>query len=414
MALVQALPVSAEPHNQGVSGGARRRHASGPSAPAAPELMGSVSSLVATRPGPYPDQRSGVELGARVRRQTVGTSCLGSELPQDPLLQSMLPPEKQSSTASSRGQEKEGENGNYTFLNEEYVDEWNDDGPPAISPGSDADEIKEGSGLNGNMGGPPPRLVPVSGKLERVSPRMVAEHQSQQFRIRAVPSPATSHSPLLSPPLVDQNMEKTVLRPTAFKPILPRSRTSMQYLSPRHGVNTSDSQTSLNLLSPTHREASPSSSDKCSLYSRAGNSGSGGGGQSCQLSDGERSSLSSLPPYSSVTYIQASVETPAGHLESLKSAAAVSGHSNSDSGRSSSKSTGSGSISGRGQPQSDSGSSGRSPGPVEGYEGVVRDLEDKLRERELELQQLRDNLDENEAAICQVAYVSLLLPSFVF
>ena len=59
------------------------------------------------------------------------------------------------------------------------------------------------------------------------------------------------------------------------------------------------------------------------------------------------------------------------------------GHSNSDSGRSSSsKSTGSGSLSGRGQPLSDSGSSGRSPVPVEGYEGVVRDLEDKLRERQ--------------------------------
>lgn len=189
----------------------------------------------------------------------------------------------------------------------------------------------------------------------------------------------------------------------------------MQYLSPRHGVNTSDSQNSLNLLSPTHREASPSSSDKCGLYSRTRNSGGGGGGsgQSCQLSDGERSSLSSLPPYGSATYIQPSLETPAGHLESLKSAATIGGHSNSDSGRSSSKSTASGSISGRGQPQSDSGSGGRSPGPVEGYESVVRDLEDKLRERELELQQLRDNLDENEAAICQVAYVSLSLPSFV-
>lgn len=182
MALVQALPVSAELHNQGVSGGGRQRHASGPSPPAAPEPMGSVSSLVATRPGPYPDHRSAVELGARVRRQTAGTSCLGSESPQEPLLQSILPRKKQSSTASSRGQEKEGGNGNYTFLNEEYVDEWNDDGPPAISPGSDADEIKEGSGLNGNMGGPPPRLVPVSGKLERVSPRTVAENQSQRFR----------------------------------------------------------------------------------------------------------------------------------------------------------------------------------------------------------------------------------------
>ncbi len=179
----------------------------------------------------------------------------------------------------------------------------------------------------------------------------------------------------------------------------------MQYLSPRHCANVSESQNNLNLLSPTHREVSPSSSsEKCSLYSRVRNS-AGGSNQSCQLSDSGRNSLSSLPPYSSAGYTQASGEASAGHLEPMKSAPPVSGHghSNSDSGRSSSsKSTGSGSISGRGQPLSDSGSSGRSPGPVEGYEGVVRDLEDKLRERELELQQLRDNLDENEAAICQV------------
>lgn len=193
MALVQALPVSAEPHNQGVSGRARRRHTSGPSPPAAPEPMGSVSSLVANRPGPYPDHHSAVELGARVRRQAAGTSCLGCESPQDPLLQSILPPEKQSCTASSGEQEKEGGNGNYTFLNEEYVDEWNDDNPPAISPGSD--EIREGSGLNGNMGGPPPRLVPVSGKLERVSPGTVTENQSQQFRSR----PVSGHFSLASP-----------------------------------------------------------------------------------------------------------------------------------------------------------------------------------------------------------------------
>lgn len=200
-----------------------------------------------------------------------------------------------------------------------------------------------------------------------------------------------------------------MLRPTAFKPVIPKSRTSMQYLSPRHCANASESQNNLNLLSPTHREMSPSCSEKCSLYSRARNSGGGGGGsnQSCQLTDSGRNSLSSLPPYSNAGYSQASGEASAGHLEPMKSAPPVSGHghSNSDSGRSSSsKSTGSGSISGRGQPLSDTGSSGRSPGPVEGYEGVVRDLEDKLRERELELQQLRDNLDENEAAICQVGW----------
>lgn len=183
-----------------------------------------------------------------------------------------------------------------------------------------------------------------------------------------------------------------MLRPTAFKPIVPKSRASMQYLSPRHSAGGSEGQKNMNLLSPAQREPSPSGSDKSTLYSRSRSSAGG-----VQLSD-----LSGLPPYCSAIYSQAPGEAPAGVLEPMKCAPAASGHSNSDSGRSSSKSTGSGSISGRAQPLSDSGSSGRSPGPVDSYEGVVRDLEDKLRERDLELQQLRDNLDENEAAICQV------------
>ena len=199
-------------------------------------------------------------------------------------------------------------------------------------------------------------------------------------------------------------MDNAVLRPTAFKPVVPKSRSSMQYLSPRHGPSSqSGSQNNLNLLSPTHTEATPSCSDKRSSYgSRGGQAAS----QSCSMSDSGRTSLSSLPPYPGPGYSQGSSEAPGGHLEPVKAGpGAVNGHghSNSDSGRSSSsKSTGSGSLGGRGQPLSDSGSAGRSPGPLEGYEGVVRDLEDKLRERELELQQLRDNLDENEAAICQV------------
>ncbi|XP_029312200.1 LOW QUALITY PROTEIN: leucine zipper putative tumor suppressor 2 homolog [Cottoperca gobio] len=369
MALVQALPISAEPHNSGLSGGPRRRHASGSSPPinAPPstlEPMGSVSSLITTRPGHYHDHRSMVELGARVRRPTPGVSCMGSESPLDPLLLQSI--QKQSLMTSSRGLEKESGDGNFTYLNEDYVGDWNDNNVTRASPGRDAYETK-GSGFNGNMGGPPPKLIPVSGKLEK-------------------------------------NMEKTVLRPTAFKPVIPKNRTSMQYLSPRHSANVSESQNNLNLLSPTHIEVSPSCSEKSSSYSRARN-GAGGSSHSCQLTDSGRNSLSSLPPYNSTGYSLASGEATAGHLEPMKSAPAVSGHghSNSDSGRSSSsKSTGSGSISGRGQPLSDSGSSGRSPGPVEGYEGVVRDLEDKLRERELELHQLRDNLDENEAAICQV------------
>ncbi|MED6292297.1 hypothetical protein CHARACLAT_032431 [Characodon lateralis] len=197
-------------------------------------------------------------------------------------------------------------------------------------------------------------------------------------------------------------MEKTVLRPTAFKPVIPKSRSAMQYLTPRHGANVLESQNNLNLPSPAHREVSPSCSEKRSSYS-GGRNASSGSSQSCSLSDSGRNSLCSLPTYNGATYSLASAEVPAGHLEPIKSVSSIGahGHSNSDSGRSSSSKS-SGSISGRGQPLSDSGSGGRSPGPVEGYEGVVRDLEDKLSERELELQQLKDNLDDNEAAICQV------------
>lgn len=173
MALVQPLPVSAEPHTPSLSGGARRRHPSAPSPPinaplATLDPMGSVGSLITTHPGPYQDHRPIVELGARVRRPTPGVSRVDSESPQqDLLLQSIPPVKKQNSTTSSRGLEKETGNGNYTYLNEDYIGDWNDSHVTPGSPGSEVDEIKEG--LNGNIGGPPPKLIPVSGKLEKVS-----------------------------------------------------------------------------------------------------------------------------------------------------------------------------------------------------------------------------------------------------
>ncbi|XP_011486669.1 leucine zipper putative tumor suppressor 2 isoform X2 [Oryzias latipes] len=371
MALVQALPVSAEPHTPVHSRGARRRHRSGPSPPInlpPPILnsMGSVGSLVPAHPGPYQDHRSDIELGSRVRRPLPGAPCLELESPQDTALQSLPSLKIQSSTASSRRLEDSG-NGYYGYLKEDYVDDWNDNYITTTVLGGDADENQEELGLNGNMGGPPPKLIPESGKLER-------------------------------------NMEKTVLRPTAFKPVIPKNRSSMQYLSPRHCASALENQSNLNLLSPTHIDMSPSCSEKRSSFS-GGRNVSSSSSQSCSLSDSGRNSLSSLPPYNGANYNMATGDLSASHPEAARGVPLVGahGHSNSDSGRSSSsKSTGSGSLSGRGQPLSDSGSSGRSPAPVEGYEGVVRDLEDKLREREMELLQLKDNLDENEAAICQV------------
>eukprot|EP00063_Salmo_salar_P037626 XP_014012461.1 PREDICTED: leucine zipper putative tumor suppressor 2 homolog [Salmo salar] len=370
MALVQALSIPTERL---------------PSAPHTPpnlpsnsqEAMGSVSSLIAQRPGPahlvhhYRPVDVVPEPGTtRLHRTTLGaTSCLASlDTSQDPLLSSLTPPGNRKPLMVIGSSKDSGTNGNYSYLNQDYVGDWNDNTVVHGSPGTgiDTGEAKDrqlGS-LNGNVEEPPPKLVPVSGKLEK-------------------------------------NMEKTVIRPTAFKPVVPKSHNSMQFLSPRHDrASLSDCQNNLNLLSPgSQMDTLLPCSENRNSYS--GGRRTGGGSQTCSMSDSERNSLTSLPPYGSIPYSLAPADYPPGsaHLEPTKTA---HGHSNSDSGRSSSsKSTGS--VSGRGQPLSDSGSSERSPAPVEGgYEGVVRDLEDKLRERDVELQQLRDNLDENEVAICQV------------
>ncbi|KAK6329233.1 hypothetical protein J4Q44_G00012110 [Coregonus suidteri] len=393
MALIQALPMPAERHHTPGLNGTPHRRPSAPYTPPNPpstspasnsqEAMGSVSSLVAHRPGPahLAHQYRPVDIGpepgtSRLHRTTLGaTSCLGSsDTSQDQLLSSLTPPGNRKPLMVIGSSKDSRTNGNYSYLNQHYEGDWNDNHVAHGSPrtGIDTEEAKEGQleSLNGNVGGAPPKLVLVSGKLEK-------------------------------------NMEKTVIRPTAFKPVIPKSRNSMQYLSPRHDrASLSDSQNNLNLLSPGSQTDTLSPClEKRTSYSSGRHTG--GGSQTCSMSDSGRNSLSSLPPYGSVPYNLAPADTPlgSGHLEPMKTAPAnVHGHSNSDSGlSSSSKSTGSGSLSGRVQPLSDSGSGGRSPAPVEGgYEGVVRDLEEKLRERDVELQQLRNNLDENEMAICQV------------
>lgn len=391
--------------------------------------MGSVSSLISGRTYQERHCRAASEFGTKPRRSTPATSCFrlpdntlrsGSSLEQllvisnhnqaqgqvlpPPLPTKKHPPRSGNSagtgatgaptgapTGATGGATGGVSNANYVYTNEEavVVGDWNDNVVlAATSPCSDSEEQKEQKALNGNIGGPPPKLIPVSGQLEK-------------------------------------NMEKVLIRPTAFKPVVPKNRHSVQYLAPRQGGgNLSESQGSLNLLLPlggssnistnsnnitnTANSANPTSTseDKCGGGRNARSS------QSCSMSDSGRNSLSSLPTHSSTGYSLAPSEGSSsgsgGPIETVSvnrntSGGVSHGHSNSDSGRSSSsKSSGSGSVSGRGQPLSDSGSCGHSPPPVEGYEAVVRELEDKLRERDQELQQLRENLDENEAAICQV------------
>lgn len=452
MALVQALPVTVSDHPNPALEVQQCRplssHSpSGPCGPCSSETaMGSVSSLISGRTYQERHCRAASEFGAKPRRSTPATSCFrlqdntlrsGSSLEQllvisnqtQPPLQVLPPPlptKKQPRPGNSAGAAASsggggvsgggssgsgggvngvsggggvttgavggGSNGNFGFASDEAtVGDWNDNLVlTAASPCSDSEEQRDNRTLNGNIGGPPPKLIPVSGQLEK-------------------------------------NMEKVLIRPTAFKPVVPKNRHSVQYLSPRPGGSSlSESQASINLLLPlagsnatTGTNANGGSSSSGSEGKR--NSFSGGCNarcsQSCSMSDSGRNSLSSLPTHSSTGYSLAPSEgssSGSGSGAQLEPVTGLSrntsggttgshGHSNSDSGRSSSsKSTGSGSLSGRGQPLSDSGSCGHSPPPVEGYEAVVRELEEKLRERDLELQQLRENLDENEAAICQV------------
>lgn len=433
MALVQALPVTVSDHpNPGLdvqqcrplsSSHSPSGPCSGPCGPCSTETaMGSVSSLISGRTYQERHCRAASEFPTKPRRSTPATSCFrlqdntlrsGSSLeqllvisnqtqPQAQVQPPPLPTKKQPRPGNSAGASGGGggavvgavgggSNGNFGYVSDEVVaGDWNDNVVlTAASPCSDSEDQRDNRTLNGNIGGPPPKLIPVSGQLEK-------------------------------------NMEKVLIRPTAFKPVVPKNRHSVQYLSPRPGGSSlSESQASLNLLLPLGGSSSTSGTNGNGASSSSSSEGkrnsySGGrnarSSQSCSMSDSGRNSLSSLPTHSSTGYSLAPSEgsssgsASGGQLEPVSGlgrntsgGSGSHGHSNSDSGRSSSsKSTGSGSLSGRGQPLSDSGSCGHSPPPVEGYEAVVRELEEKLRERDLELQQLRENLDENEAAICQV------------
>ncbi|NXF44096.1 N4B3A protein, partial [Oceanites oceanicus] len=316
MAIVQTLPV---PLEAAAEGAAQLRAA----ARSPPATMGSVGSLLPGRP----------------RHDRAGQPCDGgpptaSFCKQEGLLRVTPrdPPSPEEPRAAMPGV-------THAYANGGFCGDWLD-APSPTSPCSDSDEPHDDRAPSGHLRGPPPKLVPVSGKLE-------------------------------------ENMEKTLIRPMAFKPVVPKLRSAQAGARP----GLSESQVSLTHLLGAEKPGS--------LSCRAST-----------LSDSGRNSLSSLPTYST----GCSQHPEAGALPATPHGPpdppGGCRPSNSDSGRSSSsKSTGS--LSGRGRPSSESGSCGRSPLPGE-EAMLVRELEDKLREREAELQLLRDSLDENEVAICQV------------
>ncbi|XP_067286274.1 leucine zipper putative tumor suppressor 2 homolog [Pseudorasbora parva] len=282
MALVQSLPVSIDHPELGLD---RRLQ------PNSPPLMGAMGAVSSMKPThiTYPD-RANIEVSTNFRKGNSGSGILRSEASQ---AGSRTPSSKRRAIA---GRSKAF--GARSYSHEDLIRDWNDNHLDLGMAGTDG----------------PPKLVPVSGQLER-------------------------------------NIQQAIIRPTAFKPVVPR----IQYLSPRPGAGLSGSQGNLSRFSP---EDEPVSAERRSSYSGARNG----------LFSQSFNSLTNLREFS--------------HSEAGKH------HSNSDSGRSSSsKSSGSG----RGAMLS-----------MEAYEAVVRELEEKLREKDLELRQLRDNLDQNEAAICQV------------
>uniref|UniRef100_A0A2K5BYA8 Leucine zipper tumor suppressor 2 n=1 Tax=Aotus nancymaae TaxID=37293 RepID=A0A2K5BYA8_AOTNA len=287
MAIVQTLPVPLEPAPEA---------ATAPQAPA----MGSVSSLISGRPcpgGPAPPRHHGPP-GPTFFRQQDGLLRGGYEA-QEPLCPA-VPPRKAIPVTS------------FTYVNEDFRTE----SPP--SPSSDVEDPREQRARNAHLRGPPPKLIPVSGKLEK-------------------------------------NMEKILIRPTAFKPVLPKPRGAPSlpsFMGPR-ATGLSGSQGSLTQLFGGPASSSSSSSSSSAADKPLALSGWASGCPSGTLSDSGRNSLSS--------------------------GTRVSPDSSSCGER-----------------------SPPPPPPPPSDEALLHCvLEGKLRDREAEFQQLRDGLDENEATLCQ-------------
>ncbi|KAG7481160.1 hypothetical protein MATL_G00063750 [Megalops atlanticus] len=238
--------------------------------------------------------------------------------------------------------------GNNVLLNNEKAGA----GAPAVqyrdAPGAKSDKHN------------PPKLLPVSGKLEQNNAGLV--------------------------------------RPSAFKPVVPKSFHSMQNLvgqSGGGGGGRGAGGGGAPSAPANHREQD----------SPAAGSGGGQGG----LSDSGRNSLTSLPTYAgsgsgyAPPHALPPLSASTSHINRLGTAAPLdqpgyqNGLSASDSGRSSSgKSTSSY------QRLSHLGDAPPPLRPSPSSDDIIQDLEDRLWEKEQEVLHMRRNLDQSEAAIVQV------------
>uniref|UniRef100_A0A8D2BCX8 Leucine zipper tumor suppressor family member 3 n=1 Tax=Sciurus vulgaris TaxID=55149 RepID=A0A8D2BCX8_SCIVU len=210
-----------------------------------------------------------------------------------------------------------------------------------------------------------------------------------------------SHPPklLATSGKLDQCSEPLV-RPSAFKPVVPKNFHSMQNLCPPQTNGTPEGRQGPGGLK--------GGLEKSRTMTPAG--GSGGG-----LSDSGRNSLTSLPTYSS-SYSQhlAPLSASTSHINRIGTASYSSGSSGggsgyqdlgtSDSGRASSKS---GSSSSMGRPShlgSGEGGGGGLPFAAcspPSPSALIQELEERLWEKEQEVAALRRSLEQSEAAVAQ-------------
>ncbi|XP_073734399.1 leucine zipper putative tumor suppressor 3 isoform X2 [Callorhinus ursinus] len=217
-----------------------------------------------------------------------------------------------------------------------------------------------------------------------------------------------SHPPklLATSGKLDQCSEPLV-RPSAFKPVVPKNFHSMQNLCPPQTNGTPEGRQGPGGLK--------GGLDKSRTMTPAGG---GGGG----LSDSGRNSLTSLPTYSS-SYSQhlAPLSASTSHINRIGTASYGSGSGSgsgggggssgyqdlgtSDSGRASSKSGSSSSMGRPGHLGSGEGGGGGLPFAAcspPSPSALIQELEERLWEKEQEVTALRRSLEQSEAAVAQV------------
>lgn len=210
--------------------------------------------------------------------------------------------------------------------------------------------------------------------------------------------------------------EKSRLRPSAFKPVTPKNFSSMQNLYPSSKLEEVDHGVSNGLHKAfAHVPKAVSTSSSSSSPSRYGgptagtnkavSSVRGASQEEDNLSDSGHNSMNSLPPYRPpfrphLSHISASM----GHINNIGSLDRTShvpktvGTSGAPIGEMACRSM---ATLSRLTPH------GEAPPPYDwtlsmSMEEVVRDLEERLVEKEQEIKQMKRNLDESEGAIAQV------------